>query len=197
MDSLDSPRPRFGGSHHLPPYIILCVTPPHPRPNDFLLWDSQGGVPKLSRFGLPKICNIITIFSDLWSGWGLKLTYNSPWELSNDVSHSTCTHQGRVDSRLLMVGSQIANLTPGLSFAHNLCCKCPNGQCEAIFNIYTSVAFQCYEKHFKARCFDACNRALKFWEFQRTPKFPFLGTIFASSTTIFALKLKSKNHMVY
>ncbi len=72
MDSLDSPRPRFGGSHHLPPYSILCVTPPHPRPNDFLLWDSQGGVSKLSRFGLPKICNVITICSDFRSGRGLK-----------------------------------------------------------------------------------------------------------------------------
>jgi hypothetical protein len=35
MDSLDSPRPGLGGSHHLPPYSILCVTPPHPHPNGF------------------------------------------------------------------------------------------------------------------------------------------------------------------
>ncbi len=67
MDSLDSPRPRFRGSHHLPPYSILCVTPSHPRPNDFLLWDFQGGVPKLFCFGLSKICNIITICSYLRS----------------------------------------------------------------------------------------------------------------------------------
>jgi hypothetical protein len=30
------------------------------------------------------------------------------------------------------------NLTPGLSFVHNLCCKCPNGSCKTIFDIYTS-----------------------------------------------------------
>jgi hypothetical protein len=30
-----------------------------------------------------------------------------------------------------VVGSQIANLTPGPSFAHNLGDRCPNAQCEA------------------------------------------------------------------
>jgi len=33
LDSLDSPQPRLGGSHHLPPYSILCVTPREPHPN--------------------------------------------------------------------------------------------------------------------------------------------------------------------
>jgi hypothetical protein len=27
MDLQDSPRPRLGGSHHLPPYNILCAWP--------------------------------------------------------------------------------------------------------------------------------------------------------------------------
>ncbi len=89
------------------------------------------------------------------------------------MSHSLCTHQGRVDSRLLVVGSQTRSLTPGPSFCHNLCCKCPNDSCEAIFDIYTSIAFQWYTKCLKARCFDSCNRALKFWESRRTPKSPF------------------------
>ncbi len=87
--------------------------------------------------------------------------------------HSTYTHRGRVDSRLLVVGSQSASLTPGPSFVHNLCCKCPNGSCEAIFDIYVSRPFYQYKKHLKARCFDPCNRALNFWESQRTPKFSF------------------------
>ncbi len=43
------------------------------------------------------------------------------------------------------------------SFVHNLCCRCPNGSCEAIFGIYVSRAFQRYKKHLKARCFDPCN----------------------------------------
>jgi len=41
-----------------------------------------------------------------------------------------------------MVGNQIASLTPGPSFDHNLCCRCLNGSCEAIFDIYTSKPFQ-------------------------------------------------------
>ncbi len=37
-----------------------------------------------------------------------------------------------------MVKSQTANLTPNLSFGHNLCFKCPNGSCEPILDIYVS-----------------------------------------------------------
>jgi hypothetical protein len=55
-------------------------------------------------------------------------------------------------------------LTPGLSFAHNLCFRCPNGSCEAILDIYTSRPFQWYKELFKARRFDPCNRALKIRE---------------------------------
>jgi hypothetical protein len=133
----------------------------------------KGGVPKLFRFGLPGLCEFITICSDLWLGWGLKKTCSSPWDLSNGVSHFTCTHRGRVDSRLLVVESQIASLTHGLSFCHNLCYKCPNGSCEVIFHIHTSIDFQWHKKRFKAKCFDPCNQTLKFWESRRTPKSPF------------------------
>ncbi len=164
---------RTRGNHHLPPYSILYITPRHPHPNGFLSWDSPGGVPKLSQFGLPRLCEFITFCSDLLLGWSPKQICSSPWELSNGVSHSTCTHQGRVDSRLLMVGSQIADLTPGPSFCHNLCYRCANGSCKAIFNIYTSIAFQWHEERLKARCFDPYNQTLKFPEFRRTPKSPF------------------------
>jgi hypothetical protein len=81
---------------------------------------------------------------------------------SNGVLHSTYTHRGRVDSRLLVVRSQIANLTSDLSFVHNLCCRCSNGSCEAIFDIYTSRPFQRCKKHLKTRCFDPYNRTLNF-----------------------------------
>jgi hypothetical protein len=100
----------------------------------------------------------------------LKQTCSSPRELFNGVLHSTCTHQDQVDSRLLVVGSQTANLTPGPSFNHNLCCICPNGSCEAILDIYTSRPFQQYKEHLKARCFDPYNRTLSFQESRRTPK---------------------------
>jgi hypothetical protein len=156
--------PRLRGSHHLPPYSILCASAWHLHPNGFLSRDSQGGISKLSRFGIPPLCGVIILFSDLWLGWGLKETCSFCRELSNGVLHSTFTHWGRVDSQLLVVGSQTINLTPILSFWHNLCCRCPNGSCKPIFDIYTSIAFQWYKKCFNARCFDPCNQILKFRE---------------------------------
>jgi hypothetical protein len=68
-----------------------------------------------------------------------------------------------------VVGSQIASLTPGPSFAHNLGYKCPNGQCEAIFYIYASRPFQRHQEHLNARCFGPCCRALNIWESRRIP----------------------------
>jgi hypothetical protein len=168
-DSLDSPRPELGGSHHLPPYIILCVHPRRLHPNDFLSRDSQGGVSKLSLFRLLGLWELITPSSDLWLGWGLKESCSSPQELSNGVPQFTCTQRNRVDYWLLVVRSQTANLTPSPSFDHNLCCRCPNGSCKAILNIYTSRRFQWYKEDFNARCFYPCNQALSFQESQRTP----------------------------
>jgi hypothetical protein len=169
MDSLDSSRPGLGGSQHLPSYSILCVRPRDLHSNGFLSRDSQGRVPKLSWFGLLGLWELITPSLDLRSGWGLKKTCSSSQELSNGVLHSTCTHRDRVDSRLLMVGSQIASLTLGPSFDHNLCCICPNGSCEAILDIYTSRPFQRYKEHFNEKCFDPWNQALSSWESRRTP----------------------------
>ncbi len=166
LDSQNSPRPRLRGSHHLPPYSILCTFPQHP--NGFLSQDSQGGVPKLPKFTLLPFCVIIILRSNFQLGWILKKSCNSSLELFNGVLHSTYTHKGRVDSRLFM-----DNLTPGLSFCHNLCCRCPNGSYKLILDIYTSIIFQWYKNLFNARCFDPCNCSLKFWEFQWTPKFPF------------------------
>jgi len=44
-----TPRPSLGGSHHLPPYSILCDAPLRLHPNGSFSRDSQVGVPKLSR----------------------------------------------------------------------------------------------------------------------------------------------------
>jgi hypothetical protein len=77
------------------------------------------------------------------------------------MSHVAFTQGNRVDSWLFVVGSQTANLTTGFSFAHNLCFRCPNEQCEPISDIYTSIAFQWYKKLVEARSFDPCNHALK------------------------------------
>ncbi len=172
-NSQDSPRPGFGGNHHLPPYSILCASPRHVHPNGFLSWDSQGEVSKLPRFGLPQLCGTITPCSNLRSGWGLKQSCSLHWDFFQWCVAFHLHARGGVDSRLFVVGSKIANVTPGLSFCHKLCCRCPNGSCNPILDIYTLIAFQWYKDFFNVRCFDLCNRSLKVWESQWTPKFPF------------------------
>jgi hypothetical protein len=135
LDSLDSPRPELGGSHHLPPYNILYVTSREPHPNGTFSWDSQGRVPKLSWVGLPGLWTLISPGSDLRLEWSLNQSCSSPRELFNALSHAFCRCREEVDSRLLMVRSQTGNLTPDPSFAYNLGCRCPNGSCEAILDI--------------------------------------------------------------
>jgi hypothetical protein len=63
------------------------------------------------------------------------------------MSHTRIGCREEVDSRLLVVGSQTASLTPGPSFAHNLSCICPNCQCKGIFDIYVSRPFQWHQEH--------------------------------------------------
>ncbi len=120
----------------------LCSSARRLHPNGSFSRDSQGGVPKLSRFGLPRLWAFITSRPELGLGQALNQTCSSHRELSNAVSHSCCRRRQEVDSRLFVVGSQTGNLTPGPSFAHKLGCRYPNGQCEAISDIYTSRPFQ-------------------------------------------------------
>jgi len=59
---LDSPRPGLRGNHHLPPYSILCISPPRLHPNGSFSRDSQVGVPKLSRncpVGVPGLWELV------------------------------------------------------------------------------------------------------------------------------------------
>jgi hypothetical protein len=126
------------------------------------------GTPK-EEFGLLGLWELITPCSDPRLGWGLKQTYIFLQELSNGVLHSTCTHRDQVDSWLLVVRSQTANLTPDPSFNHNMGWRCLNGSCEAILDIYTSRPFQRCKELFNARCFDPCNQVLSFLESRTTP----------------------------
>ncbi len=102
-------------------------------------------------------------------GLGLKQSCIPCRKLSNNMSHTTWTQGNWVDSQLLVVGSQIANLTPGLSFGHNLCFKCPNGSCEPILDIYVSISFQWYKKLFNPMSFSPCNRFMNIWKSIGTP----------------------------
>ncbi len=162
--SLDS-----GVSHHLTPYSILCVTPWRGHSNGFLSRDSESGVPKLSWVGVPRLWDFVAPRPDLRSGRGLNQSCSPRRELSNAMSHSWSARWEQVDSRLLVVESQTATLTPGPSFAHNLGCRCPNGSCEAILDIYIWRPFQWYQERTDARIFDPSNRLLIFRESRRTP----------------------------
>jgi hypothetical protein len=98
--------------------------------------------PECVSVGLPRLWTAITPRPNLGLQRGLNQSCSPRRELSNAVSHSQSARWEQVDSRLLVVGSQTGNLTPGLSFAHNFGCRCPNDQCEAILDIYTSRPFQ-------------------------------------------------------
>jgi hypothetical protein len=90
---------------------------------------------KLSRVGVPGLWTPISPDLRVRSRRGLKQSCSPLRELFNSVLHSQIGCREEVDSRLLVVGSQIASLTPGPSFAHNLPFKCPNEQCEPILDI--------------------------------------------------------------
>jgi hypothetical protein len=107
------------------------------------------GISKFPQLGLPQLWGHITWCVDLWLQWGLNQSCSPCQELSNGMSHVACTRRNWVDSWLLTVRSQIGNLTPDLSFGHNLCFKCLNERCEPILDIYTSIAFQWYKEKFE------------------------------------------------
>ncbi len=106
------------------------------------------GVPKFPKLGLSWLWGPITLSEDLWLRWGLKQSFSSCWELSNGMWHVTCTQEIQGDSWLLVVGSQIVNLTPSLSFGCNLCFKYSNGSCEPILDVYIPITFQWYKEFF-------------------------------------------------
>jgi hypothetical protein len=161
--------PDSGVSHHLTPYSIFCVTPRRGHPNGILSRDSQSGVLKLSRVGVPGLWDFVAPRPDLRSGRGLNQSCSPRRELSNVVSHSRSAHREQVYSWLLVVGSQTATLIPGRSFAHNLGYRCPNGSCEAILDIYTWRPFQWYQDRIDARRFELSNGLLNSRESRRTP----------------------------
>jgi hypothetical protein len=100
--------------------------------------------------------------------------------------HATCTQGNQVDSWLLVVGSQIVNLTPDFSFGHNLCFICPNGSCNPILDIYISITFQWYKEFFNPIGFNPCNRSLKIPESIETnsPSGSYLGSVRVHSLTL-------------
>ncbi len=146
----DSPWPKFGGSHHLPPYTIFCSSPRGSHLNDFLSHDSQVGVLKFSQLGFLWLWGRITLRVNLWLQWSLKRSCSPCQELFNGMSHVAYTRGNWVDFDLF--------------FGHNLCFRCPNGRCKPILDIYVSITFQWYKELFEVMSFDPCNCAVKIRE---------------------------------
>jgi hypothetical protein len=153
--------PELGGSHHLPPYSILYAWPWDHCPNVILSRDSQVGVSKFPKLGVSQIWRPITLCSELRLRWGLKQSCSPQKELFNGMWHATFMQGNRGDFLLLVVGSQIADLTPNPSLGHNLCFNYPNGSCEPIFDIYVLKSFQGYKELVNPMGFGLCNRFLK------------------------------------
>jgi hypothetical protein len=127
------------------------------------------GVSKFPKLKLMWLWAPITLCANLPLRWDLKQSCSPCQEFFKDMLHTTYTQGNRSNSWLLMVNSQIANLTSDLSFGHNLCFKCPNGSCEPISNIYVPNFFQWYRELFDPIGFDPWNRSLKIWESIGTP----------------------------
>jgi hypothetical protein len=128
------------------PHIVYSAA----RNGGYIQMAQIPGTPKLESrncpgfvpVGVPGLWELITPDSRIRSRRDLNQGCSPRRDLSNAVSHSQIGCREEVDSRLLVVGSQAANLTPGPSFAHNLGYRCSNDQCEAIFDIYASRPFQ-------------------------------------------------------
>jgi hypothetical protein len=134
-------------------------------------------VPKLLMLGLSQLWGPITLCADLQLRWGLKKSCSLHQDLSKSMLDATCMQEKRVDSRLLVVRSQIANLTSGSSFGHNLCFKCPNGTCNPILDINVPKDFKWYKELLKPLSFDPYNHPLKIWESTGIPS-PKVGVAF-------------------
>jgi len=154
-DSYDLPWPKFGEATTFP-FIIYSV-PSHKTSTQMSFC-----------LGTPK-WRPITLCANLRLRWGLKQSCSSHWELFKGMWHITYTQGNQGDPWLLVVMSQIGNLTLGPSFGHNLCFNSPNGSCEPILDIYILRAFQWYKEPFNPMGFDPCNCSLKIWKFIKTP----------------------------
>ncbi len=116
----------LGVSHHLTPYSILCSSPWRPHPNG----TNSRGLPKWSPEIVPprllELWTAITPDCRIGSRRGLNQSCSPRRDLSNAMSHFRIGHREEVDSP---------------SFAHNLGSRCPNCQCEGIFDIYVFKTF--------------------------------------------------------
>jgi hypothetical protein len=145
--------------------------------------------PEIVLAGLPELWTAITPDCGVGSRRGLNQSCSPRRDLFNAMSHSRIRHQEEVDSRLLVVGSQIASLTPGPSFAHNFGCRCPNDQCEAILDIYVSIPFPMTPRTPQCEVFCPFLSSSKLRESLRTPN-PHFSKCWASPPHLTKLGLR-------
>jgi hypothetical protein len=105
MDTLDSPRPELGGSHHLPLIVYFVARHEAYIQMPFLSRDSQVGVLKSRWLGLLRLWSPIILQTDLKSKCNLKQSCSSCREFSKGMWHAFCSQVNQVDSRLFVVGS--------------------------------------------------------------------------------------------
>jgi hypothetical protein len=164
--------PDLGGSHHLPPYSILCDYPRGWHPNGHFVPGLPGlprGSPEIAHFGDSRDFEASYLSEQTSDGLAVWSKVVGLVETFPTVCRTFfCSQVFWVDSRLLVVGTQNwrtpGSSTPGPSFGHNLCFRCPNEQCEPIFDIYTSRPFHWYKGSNKPLSFDPLKRSLKFQE---------------------------------
>ncbi len=125
----------LGEAITFPLIINFCAWPRGQHPNVILSRDSQVGISKFLKLRLLQLWGPITLCADLQLKWGPKKSCKPCQKFSNDRWHTTFTQGNQGNYRLLVVGSQIGNLTFDPSLGNNLCFKYPNGSCEPILDI--------------------------------------------------------------
>jgi hypothetical protein len=143
------------------PHIVFSA----PRFGDYIQMALFPGTPKLESWNCPEtvlggvlgLWELITPNCEVWSWRGLNQTC-SPCRVALSIRRSG---RGRFPT--------FSGCDSWPFFFHNLGDRCPNGQCEAIFDIFASRPFQWHQEHPNARCFGPCCRALNIRESRRTP----------------------------
>jgi hypothetical protein len=90
--------------------LLIYFVPLHEAHIQMAFCETQIGVPKFSKLGFLRFWGPITLCVNLWLRWSLKQSCSPHQKKFDSMWHVTCTQGSWVDSRLLMVGSQTANL---------------------------------------------------------------------------------------
>ncbi len=105
-----------------PLQYTMCLTT-RPTPKCHFVSGLPSGSPEIPKVGTSMTLGAHNFVCKPPIEMKSKTQFSPRQELSNGMSHATWMQRDQGDSQLLVVGSQIANLTFDLSFGHNLCSK--------------------------------------------------------------------------